>query len=48
MSTVQPTRHLNVADSPGERADLGLANLLHDWTTTVDHKKIGIMYILMR
>src|SRR4051812_28884297 len=20
---------------------------LHDWTTTVDHKKIGIMYILM-
>src|SRR5215813_13740923 len=20
---------------------------LHDWTTTVDHKKIGIMYVLM-
>src|SRR5215471_9929836 len=23
------------------------ADVLHDWVTTVDHKKIGIMYILM-
>src|SRR5262245_19452057 len=22
-------------------------SVLHDWTTTVDHKKIGIMYVLM-
>ncbi len=21
--------------------------MLHEWVTTVDHKKIGIMYILM-
>ena len=21
--------------------------VLHDWVTTVDHKKIGIMYVLM-
>jgi cytochrome c oxidase subunit 1 len=28
-------------------ARLDLPSLLHTWTTTVDHKKIGIMYILM-
>jgi cytochrome c oxidase subunit 1 len=28
-------------------ARLDLPSLLHEWTTTVDHKKIGIMYILM-
>ena len=22
-------------------------DVLHDWATTVDHKKIGILYILM-
>ena len=21
--------------------------VLHEWTTTVDHKKIGILYVLM-
>ncbi len=40
----------------GEQADLrptavaarpGLPSLLHEWTTTVDHKKLGIMYVLM-
>ncbi len=25
----------------------GLPTLLHEWTTTVDHKKLGIMYVLM-
>ncbi len=25
----------------------GLPSLLHEWTTTVDHKKLGIMYVLM-
>jgi cytochrome c oxidase subunit 1 len=48
MSTVEPTRGLDLTGSPVERApDLGWTGSLHDWTTTVDHKKIGIMYILM-
>ncbi len=25
----------------------GLTSILHEWVTTVDHKKIGIMYVLM-
>ncbi len=25
----------------------GWTEVLHDWTTTVDHKKIGIMYVIM-
>src|SRR5260370_14729239 len=30
-----------------EPARLPWTAVLHDWVTTVDHKKIGIMYILM-
>jgi cytochrome c oxidase subunit 1 len=30
-----------------ERASLPWTAVLHDWVTTVDHKKIGIMYVLM-
>src|SRR5262245_30834515 len=30
-----------------ETASLPWTAVLHDWVTTVDHKKIGIMYILM-
>jgi len=30
-----------------ERATLPWTAVLHDWVTTVDHKKIGIMYVLM-
>src|ERR1041384_6274346 len=26
---------------------MGWPGVLHDWVTTVDHKKIGIMYVLM-
>ena len=29
------------------RCRAGLGVLLHDWTTTVDHKKLGILYVLM-
>jgi len=29
------------------RARPSLTSILHEWVTTVDHKKIGIMYILM-
>ena len=25
----------------------GWTAVLHEWTTTVDHKKIGIMYVMM-
>ena len=34
-----------VAELPEERPSFSA--VLHDWVTTVDHKKIGIMYILM-
>src|SRR5271166_6220292 len=30
-----------------ESSPLSLTSRLHEWTTTVDHKKIGILYILM-
>ncbi len=46
MSTVEPTRSLELPGS-ASAADLGWADALHDWTTTVDHKKLGIMYVLM-
>src|SRR5262245_50191303 len=40
-----------IVDRPQERttnkASLPWTAVLHDWVTTVDHKKIGIMYILM-
>jgi len=36
-------------ESPPQTAPSGpsLTAILHDWVTTVDHKKIGIMYVLM-
>jgi len=44
-----------VADQPGttenaapaSASELSWTGALHDWVTTVDHKKIGIMYIVM-
>jgi cytochrome c oxidase subunit 1 len=48
MSTVEPTRDLELTGTRDQRsAGLGLPALLHEWTTTVDHKKLGIMYVLM-
>src|SRR2546428_14099105 len=38
MATAEPTR---------EPALPSWTATLHDWATTVDHKKIGLMYILM-
>src|SRR5262245_714331 len=38
MAIVEQERAL--AQAPGTA-------VLHDWVTTVDHKKIGIMYVLM-
>ena len=47
-SLVEPTRSIELAGRPGEHAaDLSWTALLHEWSTTVDHKKIGIMYVLM-
>src|SRR5882757_6121675 len=47
-SLVEPTRG---AELPGHSvelsADLGWSTRLHEWSTTVDHKKIGIMYVVM-
>ena len=34
-------------ESIAEPAPLAWTAVIHDWITTVDHKKIGIMYILM-
>src|SRR3972149_5778839 len=48
MSTVEPTHgHELTGPPPARAADLGWTNWLHDWTTTVDHKKLGIMYVTM-
>ena len=31
--------------TPGGRATSAIARALHDWVVTVDHKRLGIMYI---
>jgi cytochrome c oxidase subunit 1 len=40
---------MSVAESDRESATLSLpwTAVVHDWVTTVDHKKIGILYVLM-
>jgi cytochrome c oxidase subunit I len=38
---------MSVAEHRVERASLPWTAVLHDWVSTVDHKKIGILYILM-
>ena len=47
-SSMPLPRRLPEAAAQGTRADaLGnIVEILHDWVTTVDHKKIGILYIL--
>ncbi len=39
-----PSAH---ADAPTSPAGVDLASRLRVWTTTVDHKRVGIMYVLM-
>lgn len=46
MATVEPTRNLELGGAESAR-ELGWASALHEWTTTVDHKKLGVMYVLM-
>lgn len=36
-----------VAEREPESASLSWTAVLHDWASTVDHKKIGILYVLM-
>jgi cytochrome c oxidase subunit I len=38
---------MSVAEQRVERASSPWTAVLHDWVSTVDHKKIGILYILM-
>ncbi|REK10228.1 MAG: cytochrome c oxidase subunit I [Planctomycetota bacterium] len=33
--------------APASASRPGLPSILHEWTTTVDHKKLGIMYVVM-
>ncbi len=48
MSIVESGRSIELIGSPGECAtDLGWPTRLHEWTTTVDHKKLGVMYVLI-
>jgi cytochrome c oxidase subunit 1 len=44
MAIAEPTQHAESSPSPARRP---LTGILHEWVTTVDHKKIGIMYVLM-
>src|SRR4029079_2902229 len=47
-SLVEPTRSIELAGRTGEHAaDLSWTARLHEWSSTVDHKKIGIMYVAM-
>jgi cytochrome c oxidase subunit 1 len=36
----------SIALNPGDEFTRPIGDRLHDWVTTVDHKKLGIMYIL--
>jgi cytochrome c oxidase subunit 1 len=42
MSVVAPV----IAAPEAERAPAGLLTRLHEWVVTVDHKRLGIMYVL--
>ena len=42
MSVVAPP--ITVQDAEPERA--GLLTRLHEWVVTVDHKRLGIMYVV--
>ena len=46
MSLAQPSQTLGHA-VPGSSTRQSWTGVLHAWTTTVDHKQIGIMYVLM-
>ncbi len=36
----------SIAPNPAGESTRPIGDQLHDWVTTVDHKKLGIMYIL--
>ena len=47
MSLAQPSPDVAPTVAPSSPASRSLASWLHTWTTTVDHKRIGTMYVLM-
>ncbi len=48
MSIAQPTHDADPSHGWGSvRPHRALASTLHEWTTTVDHKKLGVLYVLM-
>ena len=48
MSIVEPTRGIELTGTSVECVtDLGWPTRFHELTTTVDHKKLGVMYVLM-
>jgi cytochrome c oxidase subunit I len=47
MSIADSTHDYEYAAPRSVYAKSGIGGILHDWTTTVDHKKIGVMYVVM-
>ena len=47
MSLAQPSRDAGRTAADVSPGAANVASWLHAWTTTVDHKRIGIMYVLM-
>ncbi len=47
MSLAPPARPFDSAGHDGSGRRFGPTAMLHTWTTSVDHKQIGILYILM-
>ncbi len=47
-SLIEQPRSMELADRPVDAAvNMGWTAHAHEWATTVDHKKIGIMYVVM-
>jgi cytochrome c oxidase subunit 1 len=42
LATVDPT----VADTPAAASGRSFTDALHEWVVTVDHKRLGLMYIV--
>src|SRR6478735_1627957 len=47
LGFLMATAELEPTTSPGDVSPPSWTAVLHEWLVTVDHKKIGIMYVLM-
>src|SRR5690242_15457907 len=47
MSLAEQAGKLEPVEAHARRSAVGWVGALHDWTTTVDHKKLGILYVLL-